>query len=158
MQGRTDGEAAADTGAGVGPIEEPTRGGESGFMEDPTLESAPDPDEREAKRRRRDEEVSLMREMIEGAGRVMKMTDGRKYDIDDKGSRARIIQELKRERPRLLVGSPLSAWFSTPRRKHRERLGEAAFQRELERAIRQVDFMCCLYRIQLHQGGYIRAV
>ena len=28
LQGRTDGEAAADTGAGVGPIEEPTRGGE----------------------------------------------------------------------------------------------------------------------------------
>ena len=37
---------AADVGAGVGPIDEPVRGGESGFMEDPTEEPPPDPDER----------------------------------------------------------------------------------------------------------------
>ena len=80
--------------------------------------------------------------------------DGSPWDLGKPVNRARAIRLLKRKRPRLLIGSPMSTFFSCIMKLNRAKMGEENFQRQFLEALEHLEFACKLYEIQARQGGW----
>lgn len=80
---------------------------------------------------------------------------GTPWDFRIPEMRLKAMRLLKREKPRLLVGSPMCTWFSKLMALNRARMGEDKYQAGLEEAKAHIEFVCQLYREQIRMGGYI---
>ena len=65
------------------------------------------------------------------------------------------MRALKRQRPKLLIGSPMCTYFSTMLNMNAGRMDPARLEQEKARAVDHMEFMCKLYRQQIQLGGYI---
>ena len=79
---------------------------------------------------------------------------GRAWDFDDAESRARMKALVEDTQPVLLVGSHMRSWFSSPLHSFSNQSDPAAAKRNLQRAIRHLEFTFELYELQTRQGRY----
>ena len=78
--------------------------------------------------------------------------DGKLWDFDSKVMRDRAMERVKREKPLLLVGSPMCTAFSTWQRINAKIRDPYIVECEKRRAIMHLEFCCELYREQLKNG------
>ena len=80
--------------------------------------------------------------------------DGRPWDFDDAGKRAKAMERVKREQPVLLVGSPMCTAFSSWQRVNNCIRDPTVVAREMERAMVHLTFCMELYKEQMKHGRY----
>ena len=66
---------------------------------------------------------------------------GRPWNFDDMAVRARAIRALKRQRPKLLIGSPMCTFFSSMLNMNAGKMDPARLAYERERAVSHMEFM-----------------
>ena len=88
--------------------------------------------------------------LIPGFGLDLTVADhgGKLWDFDSKVMRERAMEKVKREKPLLLVGSPMCTAFSTWQRINAKIRDPYIVECEKRRAIMHLDFCCELYREQ----------
>ena len=79
--------------------------------------------------------------------------DGTPWDFDLPINSIRPIQLLKRERPRLLVGSPVCTYFSQLMKRCRARMEPEQFERCFKTFVIHLELACCVYRVQIALGA-----
>ena len=55
--------------------------------------------------------------------------DGKSWDFRDAGQRRKAIEKIKKDKPLLVIGSPMCAMFSRLQSLNRARMGEASFKK-----------------------------
>ena len=80
--------------------------------------------------------------------------DGKLWDFDSKVMRDRAMERVNREKPLLLVGSPMCTAFSTWQRINAKIRDPYIVECEKRRAIMHLEFCCELYREQFKNGRY----
>ena len=91
------------------------------------------------------------------AGDSMDLITGWNFEL--KEHRDKAIEMIKKQKPRLVIGSPPCAYFSNLQdlNKHNQRFNEqwmARFNDNLIKAIAHIEFCIVLYRIQMDAGRY----
>ena len=76
------------------------------------------------------------------------------WDFDDPRQRAKALERVRREKPALLIGSPMCTAFSTWQRINNKIGDESVVKREMDKAIMHLSFCVQLYREQLQGGRY----
>ena len=80
--------------------------------------------------------------------------DGRLWDFDDKVMRDRAMQKVLKEKPMLLIGSPMCTAFSTWQYINNKVRSPVTVAAELKRAKMHLEFCIELYRVQSKNGRY----
>ena len=81
-------------------------------------------------------------------------SDGRPWDFDEKVMRERALERVRREKPLLLVGSPMCTAFSTWQRINDKIRDKYVVEAEKKRAVMHLEFCIELCREQLKHGRY----
>ena len=81
-------------------------------------------------------------------------SDGRPWDFDEKVMRDRALERVRREKPLLLIGSPMCTAFSTWQRINNGIRDKSVVAAEKKRAVMHLEFCIELYREQLKHGRY----
>ena len=81
-------------------------------------------------------------------------SDGRAWDFDDEEMRNRALERVRREKPLLLIGSPMCTAFSTWQRINNLIRPKFVVDAEKKRAVQHLEFSIELYREQLRHGRY----
>ena len=79
-------------------------------------------------------------------------SDSRPWDFDEKVMRERALERVRREKPLLLVGSPMCTAFSTWQRINNKIRDKYVVEAEKKRAVMHLEFCIELYREQLKHG------
>ena len=85
---------------------------------------------------------------------VMDPYDGKPWNFDDEDKRLRALQMVVREKPQLLIGSPMCKAFSILQGLNKERMGPVRYEEMLRQARIHFEFCASLYQIQADQGRY----
>ena len=80
--------------------------------------------------------------------------DGLPWDFNNPQKRMKAEAMLKRDRPGLLIGSPMCTAFSIIQNMNRAKMGEVRFKDVMDQAMKHLEFCCKLYKMQHSQGGY----
>ena len=80
--------------------------------------------------------------------------DGAAWDFDNLEMRQRALDRVRREKPLLLVGSPMCTAFPTWQYINQSRRDPAIVEAEKRRAVMHLEFCIELYREQLRNGRY----
>ena len=76
------------------------------------------------------------------------------WDFDDPERRKEALDRLEREKPMLLIGSPMCTAFSAWQKLNEYRRDSEQMKKEWNRAMIHLRFVCDLYRIQMKGGRY----
>ena len=80
--------------------------------------------------------------------------EGVAWDFDRPERREAARARIAREKPMFLIGSPMCTAFSAWQHLNRERRDPALMQREYNKAMIHLEFVCKLYRDQADAGRY----
>ena len=80
---------------------------------------------------------------------------GMPWDFDMPSQRQRCRERIEKEKPKLLVGSPMCTAFSIIQNLNRKRMGEKRWKEMIAYGTRHLLFVIELYELQLRAGRYI---
>ena len=80
--------------------------------------------------------------------------EGRPWDFDDPRQRARARERILREKPMLLIGSPMCTAFSAWQELNKHKRNPELIQKEWNKAMVHLNFVCELYKLQDEHGRY----
>ena len=80
--------------------------------------------------------------------------NGRPWDFNDPIQRARARERVLREKPMLLIGSPMCTAFSAWQELNKHKRDPETLQKEWNRAMVHLNFVCELYKLQDEHGRY----
>ena len=80
--------------------------------------------------------------------------EGKPWDFDDPGQRAKARERILREKPMLLIGSPMCTAFSAWQELNKHKRDPKLIQKEWNKAMVHLNFVCELYKIQDEHGRY----
>ena len=80
--------------------------------------------------------------------------DGKPWDFNDKSKREKVLKMIRRDKPMLLIGSPMCTAWSTWQRLNDLRRSPQESQRLRVQARLHLDFVCMLYREQVEAGRF----
>ena len=83
-------------------------------------------------------------------------TDGRRWDFSETEMRNRAIRHLIKDKPLLLIGSPMCTAFSSIQNINwgRSEARDIRMQYEYQKAVKHIEFVCRLYKMQMTEGRY----
>ena len=84
--------------------------------------------------------------------RQTKDEKGESWDFDVMAMRDKAEAVLRQKKQKLLIGSPMCTHMSIIMNLNRERMGEEQYKAKVSYAVRHLEFMCHLYRVQLSMG------
>ena len=85
---------------------------------------------------------------------VLDPDDGQAWDFSRKSKRDKALRMVLREKPYLLIGSPMCTAFSTWQALNQSRTDPERMRRAYDRAVQHMEFVTMLYQEQLHAGRY----
>ena len=84
---------------------------------------------------------------------VMDPLDGQPWDFNNRSKRTRAMQIIQRDRPSLVIGSPMCTAFSLLQNLGKESNKEKK-EKLLKNAVMHVRFCCEIYKLQVAEGRY----